>query len=64
MFSALPLQSKERSFQKVLAVLLTLLIRCEENRMRVITDCGKIPATPSPFSNTLHHLVLSFTNSV
>lgn len=60
MFSALPLESKKRSFQKVLTILITLLIWCEENRIRVITDCGKIPATPPPFSNTLHHLVLSF----
>lgn len=61
MFSALPLESKERSFQKVLAVLITFLMWCEENRIRVLTDSGKIPATLSPFSNTLHHLVLSFT---
>ena len=50
MFSALPLKSEERNFQKVLTILISLLTWGEENRSKVITDGGKTPATPQPFS--------------
>lgn len=61
-FFALPLESKERCFQKVLIVLISLLIWGGENGIRFITNCGKIPATSfhAPFSSTLHYPVLSF----